>query len=66
MACDLYCYLLPQCEALRTCCSGFPMATKWCCDQDVKVVPGANFTKRTCDWCSVMQCVKFSFMIKDF
>jgi len=46
---DLYCCLLPQCEALRTCCSGFPIATKWCCDQDVKVVPSAAFTKRTWD-----------------
>jgi len=25
---DLYCCLLPQCEALRTCYSGFPIATK--------------------------------------
>ena len=24
---DLYCCLLPQCEALGTCRSGFPMAT---------------------------------------
>ena len=24
---DLYCYLLPRCEALRTCRSGFPIAT---------------------------------------
>ena len=24
---DLYCCLLPQCEALCTCCSGFPIAT---------------------------------------
>jgi len=24
---DLYCCLLPRCEALRTCCSGFPIAT---------------------------------------
>jgi len=24
---DLYCFLLPQCEALRTCRSGFPIAT---------------------------------------
>jgi len=23
-ACDLYCCLLPQCEALRACCSGSP------------------------------------------
>jgi len=27
MACDLYCFLQPQCEALSTCCSGFPIAT---------------------------------------
>ena len=36
MACELYCCLLPQCEALRICRSEFPIATKWCCDQDVK------------------------------
>jgi len=24
---DLYCCLLPRCEALRSCCSGFPIAT---------------------------------------
>jgi len=46
---NLYCCLLPQCEALRTYRSGFPIATKWCCDQVVKVVPGAAFTKKTCD-----------------
>ena len=28
----LYCCLLPQCEALRTCRSGFPIAAKWCCN----------------------------------
>ena len=27
---DLYCCLLPQCEALRTCRSGFPIATVQC------------------------------------
>jgi len=26
-ACDLYCCLLPQCEVLRTCHAGFPIAT---------------------------------------
>ena len=26
-ACELYCCLLPQCEALRTCRSGYPIAT---------------------------------------
>ena len=46
MACELYCCLLPQCEALRTCRSGFPIATKWCCDQYVKVVPGSAFTQK--------------------
>jgi len=28
MACELYCCLLPQCEALRLCRSGFPIATE--------------------------------------
>ena len=28
MACELYCCLLPQCEALRMCRSGFPIATQ--------------------------------------
>ena len=28
-ACDLYCCLQPQCEALRTCRTGFPIATSW-------------------------------------
>ena len=40
---ELYCCLLPQCEALPTCRSGFLIATKWCCDQDVKVVPCEAF-----------------------
>jgi len=48
---DLYCCLLPRCEALRTCRSGFPIATKWSCDQDVEVVPSSAFTQRTCDRC---------------
>jgi len=47
----LYCCLLPRCETLRTCRSGFPIATKWCCDQDVEVVPSSAFTQRTCDRC---------------
>jgi len=52
---DLYCCLLPQCEALHTCRLGFPITTKWCFDQDVKVVPGAIFTKRMCDRCGYLQ-----------
>jgi len=30
MACELNCCLLPQCEALRTCRSGFLIATEAC------------------------------------
>jgi len=48
---DLYCCLLPRCEALRTCHSGFLIATKWCCDQDLEVVLKSAFSQRTCDWC---------------
>ena len=52
---DLYCCLLPQCEALHTCPLAFAITTKWCFDQDVKVVPGKNFSKRMCDRCSSLQ-----------
>ena len=52
---DLYCCLLPWCEALRTCCSGFPIASKWCCDQDVKVVPSSAFTQKMHDRCGSLQ-----------
>jgi len=46
---NLYCCLLPQCEAL------FRNATKWGYDQDdVEIVPGAASTKRTCDWCGLL------------
>jgi len=54
MTLDLYC-LLAQCEALHTCRLGFPITTKWCFDQDVKVVPGATSTKRMCSRCSSQQ-----------
>ena len=43
---DLYCCMVPQCGALCTCSSVFLITTKWCFDQDVKVVPGTTFTKR--------------------
>jgi len=38
-----HCCLLPRCEALRTCCSGFPVATK-CCNSAFVVVclPGSS------------------------
>jgi len=45
-ACELYCCLLPRCEALRTCRSGFPIATNWYCDQDVEVVLSSAFTQK--------------------
>ena len=48
---DLYCCLLPRCEAWRTCRSAFPIATKWCCDQDVEVVRSSAFTQRKGDRC---------------
>ena len=37
------------CHSVKLCAivlSGFPIATRWCCDQDVKVVLGATFTKK--------------------
>jgi len=52
---DLYCYLEQQWEALRTCCSAFPITKKWFFDQNVKVVPGATFRKRTCNRCGSLQ-----------
>jgi len=51
---DLYCCLLPWCEALRKCRLGFPIATKRCCDQDVEVVPSSAFTQRTCNRCGLL------------
>ena len=52
---DLYCCLVPQCEGLHTFCSAFLITTKCCVDQDVKVVPGTTFTKRTCNSCGSLQ-----------
>ena len=52
---DLHYCLVQQWEALRTCCSAFPITTKWCFDQDVKVVPGATIRTRTCIWCASLQ-----------
>jgi len=52
---DLYCCLVPQCEGLRTCCSAFPITTKWCFDQHVKMLPGTTFTKRTCNICRFLK-----------
>ena len=57
-----YCCLLPQCEALRTCCSGFPIATKWSCDQDVKVVPGATLSKKCA--IGVVRCKKEGMLLQ--
>jgi len=52
---DFYCCFLPRCEALRTCRSGFPIVTKWCCDQDVEVVPCSAFTQSTWYRCGSLQ-----------
>jgi len=52
MACELYCCLLPQCEALHLPLGLSDRNKKWCCDQDVKVVLCETFTKSTCDRCS--------------
>ena len=43
-------------NSIVACChsaklSAFPIATKWCCDEDVKVVRSSAFTQRTCDRC---------------
>ena len=38
---DICCCLVPQCEGLCTCRSAFQVTTKWCFDQDVKMVPGS-------------------------
>jgi len=62
LSAELYCCLLPQCEALCTCCSGFPIATKWCCDRDVKVMPGSAFTQRTCK--GVVCCKKEGMLLQ--
>jgi len=48
--------LLLRCEALRTCRSGFPIATKWCCDQDVEVVPSSASHKERA--IAVVRCKK--------
>jgi len=52
---ELYCCLLPQYEALFTCRLSFPIATKWCCDQDVKVVLCETLTERTYDRCNSLK-----------
>ena len=33
----------------------FLITKKLCCDQDVKVVPGAAFTQKTCNWCGLFK-----------
>jgi len=53
--CYLYCWLVPQSEGLHTCCSAFPITTKRCFDQHVKMVPGTTFTKRTCNRCGLLK-----------
>jgi len=52
---DRYCCLLRQWEVLRTCCWAFPVTTKWCFDQDVKVVSCITFTKKRYNRCGSLQ-----------
>ena len=52
---DVYCCLVPPREALRTCCSAFPITTKSHLHQEVKVVPSTTFTKRTYNGCGSVQ-----------
>ena len=52
---NLFCCLLPWCDAWRTCHSGFPIVTKWCSDQDGEVVLSSAFTQRMCDRCDSLQ-----------
>jgi len=46
MACELYCCLLPQCEAFRICRSGFPIAT--IAPTDVNNFSKMKLTKSRC------------------
>ena len=41
---------------------GISDRNKWCCDQNVKVVPGSAFTQRTCDRC--VRCKKEGMFLK--
>jgi len=55
MACDLYCCLLPQCEALRTCRSGFPIATL---SGTRRCTPSAALLLQLrCNWCRNLAAV---------
>jgi len=62
MACELNCCLLPQCKVLRICLSGFSIATKWCCDQGVKVVTCETFTKKRA--VSAVRCKKEGMLLQ--
>jgi len=52
----------PGCKTARLChlyfahlLVGLSNHNKWCFDQDVKVVRGTTFTKRTCNGCGSLQ-----------
>jgi len=47
-------FVVACCHGAKLCAHAaraFLIATEWCCDQDVKVVPSSAFTQRTCDRC---------------
>ena len=54
-ACDLYCCLLPQCEALRTCRSGFPIATAevWVLSE---LLFSTDLSHFLCESCASLKC----------
>jgi len=60
---DLYCCLLPRCEALHICHSGFPIATKWCCYQEVEVMPSSAFTQKE-HAIGVVRCKKEGMLLQ--
>jgi len=47
---------------VHICLSGLLITTKWCCDQDVKFVPGADFTKERA--ISAVRCEKEGMLLQ--
>ena len=55
MTCELCCVCCHSAKLCAYAARAFPIATKWCCDQDVEVVLSSAFTQRTCDRCGSLQ-----------
>ena len=58
VACDLYCCLLPQCEALRICRSGFPIATVY------RLMSVIEIVSLFCNWSRLCKSKKGSTYFK--